>query len=235
MVIRSRFVEIESRGEGAEKMRAVLQGAEGRGQDRATIAGFLSEEQTAGAMKELSKLKADIVSAPTITVRAGNPARIEVGQDLRYPSRWTRDAAGSGWLPVEFETRVVGVEMDVTPQVNADGTIGLEVRPRVTEFEGFIGHETPPVEMRVAPQAGDNGRTQPKGEGGEYLQPVFAVRAVQAVVPRLNPGQTVVLRAGERQRTSVIATPGQASEDKVETTSVMLLVFVTAEMVPVKP
>ena len=40
--------------------------------------------------------------------------------------------------PRSFTTRNVGVEMEVTPTVEDDNSISLLLKPKVTEFEGFV-------------------------------------------------------------------------------------------------
>lgn len=253
----TRFVEIAGGGEDEKALEALLGDTSRRGEGKATIAGFLSSEQMNEAFGAMGKIRrADILRAPSVTVRSGNQARVDVGQELRYPIRWKIDPEGSGWLPVEYETRTVGVEINVTPRVKADGGIELDLRPRVTEFEGFVDYAASPVDLQITQQTGEDGRVRFKveradgktaeaetGTGGasdeagstraaagerSIVQPVFAVRAVQAVVPRLVSGQTVVIRVGERKQTAAITDHAHPSEGTVEAKTMSLLVFVTA-------
>ncbi len=46
--------------------------------------------------------------------------------------------------PSGFETRNLGVTLEVTPQVGSDGyTIDLDLAPEVVDFDGFINYGTP--------------------------------------------------------------------------------------------
>ena len=59
---------------------------------------------------------------------------------------WSASAgvAITAGTPQDFATRNVGVELRVVPTVEEDDrSISLDLNPRVTEFEGFIGRETP--------------------------------------------------------------------------------------------
>ena len=116
----------------------------------------------------------DLLSAPSVTTKSGLPARIEVIREFIYPTEYDPpelpNSVGSnnnqqqqqpgigGSLspatvttfpvtpatPAAFETRNVGVTLDVEPVVGANGyTIDLNLNPEVVEFEGFINYGNP--------------------------------------------------------------------------------------------
>jgi beta-lactamase regulating signal transducer with metallopeptidase domain len=247
----TRFVELKN--EDVPKLLLDLRAVEGAKGSLVEPAILTSDELDA-VMKKSSGLALNLLSAPSVTMYSGQPGTMQVGQEMRHPAQWEKDPAGSGWQPTDFVTRTIGVEMTMRPQVNADGTIALEVKPKVTEFEGFIEHATPPVELQVTPQGKGDGRVQLNvksvaeavvptantASGAEaksgaphlYLQPVFSVREVQATVSRLVSGRTVVLRVGERKTTEGISAKGQSPEVKAEESLVTMLVFVTAIINP---
>lgn len=233
--IRTWFVEVRTAEPGAKEALAFLDGASRRGTDTATIAGVLEEGQAAPVIKKLAGLKgSDLLSAPMVITIAGKSANIVIGQEFRYPTHWEKDAAGREWTPSVFETRTVGVEMAVTPQVNDDGTIDLDVNPKTTEFQGFVeqGMSGADAGKDAASAAGENTEASPP----KVQKPVFEVRAVQAAVARLAPGQTVVLRCGTRTESirSTTTEFGRRTEDQIKEIPVSLLVFVTARVDPVK-
>ena len=86
--------------------------------------------------------------------------------------------------PQEFTKRDVGVVMEVTPTVEEDGAISLDMPSiKVTEFEGFMQYGGVAVAL-----AGDTTVTVPSG----FVMPVFSVREVQTRVTVFD-GATVVL------------------------------------------
>ena len=117
---------------------------------------------------------------------------------MRYPETWgdvqsnvgsgTSDAGSAGvtitpGTPQDFTTADVGVVMEVTPNVEEDGSINLTMNPKVTEFEGFMEYGG----VAVALSAGTI-VTVPSG----FIQPVFSVREVNTTVTVFD-GATVVM------------------------------------------
>ena len=143
------------------------------------------------------KTGSDLMSAPKVTVLSGKRANIVVAQELRYPRSYgdiesTVSSGGSGGsssvaitagTPQDFDKRNVGVEMSVTPNVENDNTITLELSPRVTEFEGFVEYGGPSIAL------GD-GTTAVVPAG--FYQPVFSTREITTEV-NIYDGATVVM------------------------------------------
>ncbi|MBW8780877.1 MAG: hypothetical protein JF599_03160 [Verrucomicrobia bacterium] len=232
--IRSWFVELRDEEPGVKEAMSFLDDASRKGSDTATVAGILTEAQTAVVIKRFAGLnRANLLSTPSIRVRAGNPARIQVGQDFRYPTHWEKDPAGREWVASAFQTRNLGVEMEVTPRTNEDGSIDLDMNPRITGLEGFVEQE-----MRDVVPAADkvsDGEEKPEREWPKVKTPIFTTRAVQAAVARLAPGQTVVLRCGTQMETVRDTTTtifGKVSKDELNWTHSSVLVFVSAKVVP---
>jgi len=132
----------------------------------------------------------DLLSAPRITTRSGIAASIEVVQEIIYPTEFEAQTAelilGSGGnnainvdqgagiviFPETFETREVGVILNVTPTVGPDKyTIDLTLAPEVAELVDWIQYGTPPFNIP---------------------QPIFASRnATTSIV--IWDGQTIVM------------------------------------------
>lgn len=95
---------------------------------------------------------ADLLSAPRVTTRSGVNAQIQVVQEIRYPTEYEEQSLDAGQfdiafrapLPTAFETREVGVILNVTPTVGPDGyTIDLTLVPEVAELSGWIDYGPP--------------------------------------------------------------------------------------------
>lgn len=174
--------------------------------DLAEEAGdLLHYEGTIGEMDVEAVLRAlerqsgnDLLSAPKLTVLSGKTAEIVVAEEFRYPEMYgdTNAEVGRGdsnsgsagvaitaGTPRSFTTRNVGVEMEVTPNVEENNSISLRLKPKVTEFEGFVEYGGTSVAI-----ASDTTVTVPSG----FFQPVFSVRRVDTEVT-IWDGATVVM------------------------------------------
>ena len=232
--IRSWFVEFRDDEPGVKEAMSFLDSASRKGSDTATVAGILTEAQTAVAIKRLAGLDGvTLVSTPSIRVRAGKPARIQIGQDFRYPTHWEKDPAAREWIASGFQTRNLGVEMEVTPRTNEDGSIDLDMSPRITGFEGFIEQEMRDVVPGKDKASDEEGKLE--APWPKVKTPIFETRVVQAAVARLAPGQAVVLRCGthmETVRDTTTTILGQVSRDQLNWMPSSVLVFVSVKVVP---
>lgn len=143
------------------------------------------------------KGSSDLLSAPRVTTVNGTPASIEVVTEIIYPTEFTVETTDLGDLsvaeganvllpptvtPGAFETRSVGVILNVTPTVAADNyTINLALRPEIAELVDWIQY----------------GSNYPIGDGSEFFtvnmpQPVFASRNVSTSMIVWD-GHTVVM------------------------------------------
>lgn len=214
----------------------------------ATFRGVLTNPQFEVIVKALSqKRSTDLLSAPRITTISGAQAQIRIVQEFIYPTEFDPPevvAAGGGTFgggavgitpsnPSGFRTREIGVLLNVTPQVGADGyTINLTVIPEVSEFLGFINYGGP-----IALAAGGNVVTAQN----DIRQPLFASRNLTTTVV-IWDGQTVVLGGLIREDISKIHDKvpflgdipiiGRLFQSKVTQRSKRnLLIFVTARLI----
>ncbi|MDR3317695.1 MAG: type II and III secretion system protein [Puniceicoccales bacterium] len=138
----------------------------------------------------------DLMSAPKVTVLSGKTAKIVVAQEFIYPKTWgqissavgTGDATAAGvtitaGTPSDFETRNVGVEMNVTPTVEESNCISLQLKPKVTEFEGFIEYGGRSIAIQ-----GNTTVQLPPG----FYQPIFSTREIETEVT-IYDGATVIM------------------------------------------
>jgi general secretion pathway protein D len=152
----------------------------------------------------------DLLSAPKITTKNRTAAKIEVVRELRYPTEFERpelsnnafglDFNGDGFIddfgqvnlpipatPSNFEMEPIGVTMDVTPTLVGDRRIDLDLKPVVTDFEGFINYGQNITEVESP------GQTTPTILAiGIVNQPVFNRRALETKLQVVD-GQTVVI------------------------------------------
>ena len=166
-----------------------------------TVLGALNGYEVSMVVNALEqKQGSDLLCAPKVTVISGSTASITVSQQMRYPESWgdvqsnVGSSGGSGdsgsagvtitpGTPQDFTTTDIGVQMEVTPNVEEDGSINLTMNPRVTEFEGFMEYGG----VAVAISSGTT-VTVPSG----FIQPVFSIREVRTNVTVFD-GATVVM------------------------------------------
>lgn len=189
----------------------------------------------------------DLLSAPKLTVLSGKTAEIVVAEEFRYPEMYGDTDAEVGMgdsesgsagvaitagTPRSFTTRNVGVEMEVTPTVENDNSISLLLKPKVTEFEGFVEYGGTSIAI-----ASDTTVTVPSG----FYQPVFSIRRVQTEVT-IWDGATVVMGGLTREHAvrfndrvpilGDIPLLGRLFRNEGESTQKRnLLIFVTANLV----
>ena len=183
------------------------------------VAGVFTDPQFQVILRGLSQKKgADLMSAPSVVTTAGQRAKIEIIREFIYPTEYdppeipqtfgnnggggfggfggVGGGNGGGGFPVTpanptaFDTRNVGVTMEVEPNVDPDGfTISLNIAPEVVEFEGFINYGSP-IQTSATNALGQP--VQVTLTDNRILQPVFSVRKLQTNVT-IWDGQTVAV------------------------------------------
>lgn len=119
----------------------------------AGTAGSLLVSKTAGTMRwdlMISALEqsddADVLSAPRVVTRSGSTATIEVGEEQVLPKSFDVDnRSSSPWvIPSDWNNELLGVKLEVTPQLREDGLIDLRIAPEVKDIVGFESYEVVP-------------------------------------------------------------------------------------------
>ncbi len=179
----------------------------------------------------------ELLSAPRITTISGQQAQIEVVQELTYPTEYDTETIniGGGFggttnmisgevfmvTPGNWETRDVGIVLNVTPSVSADGKmITLVLMPEVSDLVRWInyGNEIYPIQ-----------------------QPIFETRDLTTTV-HVNDGETIVLGGLITDKTTTyedkvpllgsIPFVGRFFRTHAQTSSkANLVVFVTARLI----
>ncbi len=105
----------------------------GSGSSGGLVAVFSSSQFAATLTAIQTENRSKLVSNPTVVVMNNQKAVFQVGQD--YPVREFSVNDQTGQLETgEIDYRFVGIELDVTPTVNAAGMITLDVNPVVSEL-----------------------------------------------------------------------------------------------------
>ncbi len=196
-----------------------------------SVAGVFTNPQFQVVLRALNQQKGvDLVSAPRVTTKSGVRATIQIVREFRYPTEFdlpqVTQTPGSIYTPAtpttptSFETKPVGITLEVEPTVGPDGyTIDLILSPRVVEFDGFINYGSP---INTVATTVGGGLIDADGNILQFVpsisrtitmtdniinQPVFSTREVTTEVT-VYDGQTVVL--GGLMREDI-----QKTEDKV--------------------
>src|SRR5258708_34896863 len=77
------------------------------------------------------------LSAPRVTTKSGQRAVIEIIREFRYPTEFEL-TNGDQITPKTFETRNVGVTLEIEPVVSDGGLIDISARPMITAFHRFV-------------------------------------------------------------------------------------------------
>ena len=175
---------------------------------------ILSRETLALTIRAIEESAgSDLMSSPSLTVLDGKTAVIKVAQLLRYPQAYgdiqsnVGQGGGGGALgaantsvaitagtPQDFTVQEVGVTLEVTPTVAADDSIALNLKPKVTEFEGFVEYGGTSVAL-----TGGVTVTVPSG----FFQPIFSTREVTTDVTVFD-GATVVIGGLTREEVKTV-------------------------------
>lgn len=178
------------------------------------LAGVFSNTQFQVVIRALNQKKGiDLMSAPKVVAKSGRKAVVRVAREFPYPTEFNPPEipeaqqgvsvsnnstigviALSGVVtpttPTAFETRNLGVTMEVLPQIGPDGyTIDLDLSPEVVEFDGFVNYGSPIIGPTfTAPIFYSTFEVTPN----VINQPIFSTRKVTTSVS-IWDGQTVTL------------------------------------------
>lgn len=182
-----------------------------------SLAGVYTNPQFQMVIRALDQKKGvDLMSAPKVTTKSGARAVVNVIREFRYPTEFDppqipQDTQGSGYsgasgfttqpivtptTPASFETRNIGVTLEVTPVVGPDNyTIELDLAPEVVDFEGFINYGVPILGLASSTPLGAGIPGPPRSvevSPNVINQPVFSTRKVTTNVT-IWDGMTIAL------------------------------------------
>jgi general secretion pathway protein D len=81
----------------------------------------------------------DVLSAPRVVTRDGSTAIIQVGDEQMLPRAFDVTHARNCPIiePTDWELELVGVTMEVTPELREGGLIDLQLLPKVVDIVGY--------------------------------------------------------------------------------------------------
>ncbi|HSI85586.1 MAG TPA: hypothetical protein VK970_17525 [Candidatus Methylacidiphilales bacterium] len=214
-------------------------------------------------MSLLDNLKGvDLLAAPKVIAKNRSPAKIEVVRELRYPTEFERPEINSTIFAIDapvdvfdppatqvylalpatprtFESRNIGVTLEVTPTTYPDKRIDLDItNVEVVDFEGFINYGQAIVQR----QTSDSPLSEaPAVSTGVVNQPVFNTRSIRTRLQVLD-GESIVMGGLLREETQKIddrvpilgdlPVVGRLFQSKVDKTFKRnLMIFLTARLI----
>lgn len=183
-----------------------------------SLTGLFSEGQLQMVMRGLDQKKGvDIMARPSILTRSSQASSILIAREFIYPTEYEppelpnsvgADTEGSFPVtpatPTAFETKVVGISLEVLPVADADKRyIDITLNPSITEFEGFVNYGSP----ITSPASGLLGSSSVTITNNEILMPVFNARKTSTQVT-VADGATIAIGG-------LMAESSQTVEDKV--------------------
>jgi len=123
-----------------------------------TGAGALLVEKTAGSLRWsmiISALEqsdnADTLSAPSITTRDGKAASIWVGEQRMVPKSFAAKAQNTSVFVEnsDWKSELMGVQLEVTPELRKGGLIDLDLKPKVIDLIGYDDYQVTPANAKL--------------------------------------------------------------------------------------
>ena len=133
----------------------------------------------------------DLCSTPRVTTRTGQRALVEIVREFKYATEFQFSKEAGRYEPTAFETKDLGLTMEVTPKVEADGkSVTLNATPQVVNFLGF----KPLTDEEKKARREELGEQSAKSYDPENpTEPVFSEHKRNALF-RMGSGQTAVFR-----------------------------------------
>lgn len=184
------------------------------------VSGVFTDPQFALITRFLKQAKGtDIVTVPSVVTKSGQKASIHVVREFPYPTEFDppqvpqqvggftlgnvnyRTDSNAGPVtpatPTNFETKQIGVVLEVEPNVSEDGrTVDIAINPSVTDFEGFIDYGSDITNSfdldTVSLFAPPSRRSVPYVQENDLLQPVFRKNSTNTAVT-VYDGSTIML------------------------------------------
>jgi general secretion pathway protein D len=81
--------------------------------------------------------RANIIQRPRIQTSQAKPAQFFVGQTVPYVNNTYNNAYSGGYGGSSYSQLSVGVELDVTPFINPDGLVVMDIQQEIDEISGY--------------------------------------------------------------------------------------------------
>ncbi|MEZ0385887.1 MAG: hypothetical protein ACAI34_02380, partial [Verrucomicrobium sp.] len=130
-LIQAKFVELSEHNAGTSHGKPLPAPLDVAPKKVPGLIATLTDPQFQVLIRSLNQRKGvDLLSAPSITTKSGQQARVEVVRKFTYKDEKNKEAA-----------RNPGVTLAVTPRIKKDDQIALDVSSQIVEFEGFVKHK----------------------------------------------------------------------------------------------
>jgi type II secretory pathway component GspD/PulD (secretin) len=93
---------------------------------------------------------ADVLSAPSITTRDGKSASIWVGEQRMVPKSFAAKSQNTSVFVEnsDWKSELMGVQLEVTPELRKGGLIDLDLKPKVIDLIGYDTYQVTPTGAR---------------------------------------------------------------------------------------
>jgi hypothetical protein len=116
------------------------------------VTGVLTVEQTTGLFKKLKEQQINITATPRATTLIGRKALVENVKEFRYPSVFSKPDKDGKIFPEEFETRPIGIRMELAPTNESANTIDVTLFTVISKLTGFSGEKPDPAKAAAEPK-----------------------------------------------------------------------------------
>ncbi len=208
-----------SNGGSALGLASSIASAAANGTPSGLVVGVVENNFTATLQALAQKNQLDVLSRPYILASDNQQATMMVGQEVPIITNSTITTQGTVVNTPSYQQ--VGIILYVTPQINPDGDVTLNVAPQVSQLESGAG-------VTVSPGV---------------TAPIFDIRQAQSVVDVKN-GQTIVIGGlMQDQKTKTVSKvpllgdipwigPLLFSNTQNSKTKTELLIFLTPHVIP---
>jgi general secretion pathway protein D len=175
------------------------------------VTGLFSDSQVQMVMRGLNQKKGvDIMAQPATVTRSGQSSKIEIIREFIYPTEYEPPqipqsmglGTGGGFpitpsSPTAFETRNVGITLEVLPVVDANKRfVDITLNPSLSDFDGFVNYGSP-INSIVTSALG--GSQTVELTRNTILMPIFSVQRL-ATQLSVADGATIVLGGLKSER-----------------------------------
>ena len=112
-----------------------------------------------------SRQDTKILSEPHVTTLNNQEAKILVGEVLAIPT-FERNSSTGRMEITGYKDRDVGIRLSVTPQINAQGEVVVNVRPQIT---ALLGYDTLTADIKVPRFSTREAQTQVRVKSGQTI------------------------------------------------------------------
>lgn len=213
IVLEAKFIQLSEEALGTMRELLPLRDILASSTDSGPAIRKMTAQQHAALLRAVSDMRGiDLLSAPRLTSRSGNEARIEMVREVRYPIEWKPNPTTGKPEPVEYSSRNVGITLGAIATPSASGEVELTLRPELVELEGFVDYTSAPGTGTSSGQPDLKDRViypeLDQAPPGHIVQPIFHSRKVDTSLA-LWPGRSVLLHFAKGQPVTGIKQPRQ--------------------------